>query len=150
MQLYKLSGYVQQRMKLREPREENHLITFALYYINHFQLLLSATRVVTLSLKHSVQCWGEQCCEEGFQNFILTSTHQAIKNGDQPALEQWLQKEDTNVNKCKGGNAYWQTHALADGTALHWAVYYGELKIAQLLLDKGAGMFLIAGQKLLI
>jgi len=51
-----------------------------------------------------------------------------------------LQKEDTKVNKYRGGSDYPGRHAVANGTALHWAVYYKQLKIAQLLIEEGAGI----------
>ena len=44
------------------------------------------------------------------------------------------------MNEYKGGSAINRHFAVANGTALHWAVFYGKLEIAQLLLDKGAGM----------
>ena len=44
------------------------------------------------------------------------------------------------MNQCKGGSDYPGHFAVANGTALHWAVYYGQLEIAQLLLDNGAGI----------
>ena len=63
----------------------------------------------------------------------------AIERGDQSTVQQWLQNEDTKVNDCRGGNASRHPFAVANGTALHWAVYYGQLDIAQLLLQNGAG-----------
>ena len=69
--------------------------------------------------------------------FSPISTHQAIARGDISTIEQWLQKEGTNVNECRGGSAY--PHAVSNGTALHWAVYYGQLEIAKLLISNGAG-----------
>ena len=44
------------------------------------------------------------------------------------------------MNECRGGSANYRHFAVASGTALHWAVYYGQLEIAELLLDKEAGM----------
>ena len=44
------------------------------------------------------------------------------------------------VNECKGGRASHGYFFVGDGTALHWAAYYGQLEIAKLLLDKGAGI----------
>ena len=66
--------------------------------------------------------------------------HQAIEVGDKDAIEQWLENEKRNVNKCKGGNATHHHFAFVNGTALHWAVYYGQQNIAKLLLDNGAGI----------
>ena len=43
------------------------------------------------------------------------------------------------MNECRGGRAFPRHYAVANGTALHWAVYYGQLGITQLLLDNGAG-----------
>ena len=72
----------------------------------------------------------------------LTPTYKAIESGDQSTVEQWLQNEDTKVNDCRGGSASHHPFAVANGTALHWAVYYGQLNIAQLLLRNGAGILL--------
>ena len=44
------------------------------------------------------------------------------------------------MNEYKSGSAVNRHFAVANGTALHWAVFYGQLEIAQLLLDKDAGM----------
>ena len=44
------------------------------------------------------------------------------------------------MNECRGGKANNRHFAVADGTALHWAVYYGQLEIAKLLLANGAGI----------
>ena len=71
---------------------------------------------------------------------FLNSMHQAIEAGDEDAIEQWLKNEKGNVNKCRGGNAIHRHFAVGNGTALHWAVYYGRQDIAQLLLDTGAGI----------
>ena len=69
--------------------------------------------------------------------FFLTTTHQAIARGDISTIEQWVQKEGTKVNECRGGSAY--PHAVSNGTALHWAVYYGQLDVTRLLISCGAG-----------
>ena len=44
------------------------------------------------------------------------------------------------MNECKGGRHTHGHFSVSDGTALHWAAYFGQLKIAKLLIDKGAGM----------
>ena len=71
---------------------------------------------------------------------LTVPIHKAIERGDQCTIKQWLQNEDTEVNYCRGGNASRQPFAVADGTALHWAVFYGQLDIALLLLQNGAGI----------
>ena len=68
-------------------------------------------------------------------------THKAIEMGDISTINKWLREDVTKVNKCRGGSDYPGHFAVADGTALHWAIYYGQLEIAQLLLDKEAGMY---------
>jgi len=67
-------------------------------------------------------------------------TPQAIKEGKQATVKEWLQKEETKVNEFRGGSASHSHFSIAGGTALHWAAYYGQLEIAQLLIDSGAGM----------
>ena len=44
------------------------------------------------------------------------------------------------MNECRGGSANYRHFAVANGTALHWAVYYGRLEVVQLLLTNGAGI----------
>ena len=72
--------------------------------------------------------------------FLSLYIHKAIKKGDQTHVKRWLQENPTKVNEYRGGSANHQHFAVANGTALHWAVYYGQLEITQLLLDKGAGI----------
>ena len=73
----------------------------------------------------------------------FTCTHKAIERGELSTVEQWLLKEDTRVNESRGGRAFPGHNTVANGNALHWAVLYGQLEIAQLLLDKGAGISII-------
>ena len=73
-------------------------------------------------------------------SILTVSTNQAIERGDLPTVQQWVQENVTSINRCKGGRACYLHFAVANGTALHWAVYYGKLEIAQLLLDNGAGI----------
>ena len=72
---------------------------------------------------------------------------QAIETGKISTVRTWIQ-DCKRVNKCKGGSDSHQHFAVANGTALHWAVYYGQLEIAQLLLGKGAGIILLKHSKL--
>ena len=67
---------------------------------------------------------------------------QAIETGDESAVKKWIQEDRKRVNECKGGSNSHQHFAVANGTALHWAVYHGQLEIAQLLLCNGAGIIL--------
>ena len=46
------------------------------------------------------------------------------------------------MNECRGGRDEHGNFIVANGTALHWAAYYGQLEIAKLLIEKGAGMCL--------
>ena len=71
---------------------------------------------------------------------MLFLSHKAIECGDVSAVKQWLEEEETRVNDCKGGSASHEHFFVGDGTALHWAAYYGQLEIAKLLLNNGAGM----------
>ena len=71
---------------------------------------------------------------------LLNFTYQAIEVGDKDTIVQWLEKEKKKVNVCRGGSAYHAHIAVGNGTALHWAVYYGQHEIAKLLLDSGAGI----------
>ena len=60
--------------------------------------------------------------------------------GEKSAIEQWLQENVTKVNDYRGGSANYRHFAVAKGTALHWAVYYGKVEIVKLLLDNKAGI----------
>ena len=60
--------------------------------------------------------------------------------GDISTVKEWLQEKDTNVNECRGGKAFPGHNAVANGTALHWAVLFGQLEIANLLINNGAGI----------
>ena len=71
--------------------------------------------------------------------FILLPL-KAIEKGNQSAINQWLQNGKTKVNEFRDGRACHRHFVLADGTALHWAVYYGQLEIAQQLLHQHAGI----------
>ena len=55
-------------------------------------------------------------------------------------MEKWL-KKDTKVNKCRGGRDSHGKVIVVNGTALHWAAYYGQLEIAKLLIKKEAGIY---------
>ena len=66
--------------------------------------------------------------------------HKAIKCRDESAVEQWLVEKGTDVNECIVGRASHGHFFVGDGTALHWAAYYGQLEIAKLLLNNGAGI----------
>lgn len=71
---------------------------------------------------------------------LLPLMYKAIESGDVSTVEQWLKDYKTIVNECRGGSAYPRHFAIANGTALHWAVYYRQLGIVQLLLQNGAGI----------
>ena len=79
-----------------------------------------------------------------------TTIHKAIKNGEKSTVKGWLLNEDTKANEYRGGRAFSRHHAVANGTALHWAVYYGQLEIAQLLLENGAGICNLGNQQALV
>ena len=71
--------------------------------------------------------------------FILLPL-KAIKEGSLLDISHWLQNGNMKVNECRGGRAHHRHFVLADGTALHWAVYYGQVEIAQELLSRHAGI----------
>lgn len=68
----------------------------------------------------------------------------AIEEGNQLTINDWLQNENTEVNECRGGKAYHGHFVLVNGTALHWAVYYGQLEIAEQLLGQRAGISILS------
>lgn len=74
--------------------------------------------------------------------FHLITIHKTIKCGDKSAVERWLDEEGKKLNECIDGRASHGHFFVGDGTALHWAAYHGQLEIARLLLDNGAGTYL--------
>ena len=88
-------------------------------------------------MRHQNLCCQDYCIRGMYSAHGLTP--QAIKEGKQATLKEWLEKEETKVNEFRGGSASHSHFSVARGTALHWAAYYGQLEIAQLLIDKGAG-----------
>ena len=67
-------------------------------------------------------------------------TFKAIERGEEATVKEWFEKDETKVNECKGGEHAHGHFRVSNGTALHWAAYYGQSGIAKLLIDKGAGM----------
>ena len=76
------------------------------------------------------------------QHPFLPLHSQAIEKGDKDAVEKWLKRESQNLNHLRGGTSWSFTTQFRhrNGTALHWAAYYGQLDIAKLLIDSGASM----------
>ena len=58
-------------------------------------------------------------------------------------LQEWLDKEYEDVNRYRGGHATEGGFEVEDGTALHWAAYYGNYRAAKLLIEKGAGVIVL-------
>ena len=55
-------------------------------------------------------------------------------------FQQWLDREGKKVNRYRGGFAISGGGFLVqDGTAMHWAAYYGSCDIVKMLTDNGAG-----------
>ena len=76
-------------------------------------------------------------------DLVSLTTQKAIECGKMSAVKQWLQEKETNVNEHRGGRASHGHFFVSNGTALHWAAYYGQLKITNLLLSKDAGKYRI-------
>ena len=58
-------------------------------------------------------------------------------------LQEWLDRESKDVNCYRGGYDSEGGFVVEDGTALHWAAYYGNYRAAKLLIEKGAGVILL-------
>ena len=71
--------------------------------------------------------------------FLITTPHKAIESGDVSAVKHWLDEDRSVVNKCRGGTASHGHFFVGGGTALHWAAYYGQLEIVNLLVSRRAG-----------
>ena len=48
------------------------------------------------------------------------------------------------MKHCRGGYATEGDFVMKDGTALHWAAFYGQCHAAELLIEKGAGAILFS------
>ena len=68
---------------------------------------------------------------------------QAIKTFKEDDFRKWLDRESEEVNHYRGDYACGGGFEVKNGTALHWAAYYGNFEIANLLIEKGAGMVLL-------
>ena len=58
-------------------------------------------------------------------------------------LEQWVNSDSEGVKHCRGGHATEGGFEVEDGTALHWAAYYGNYHATELLIEKGAGAIVL-------
>ena len=60
-------------------------------------------------------------------------------------MQQWLKTtlKDEDVNCKRGGKHDSNDFEVSNGTALHWAAYYGRMEIAKLLIGKRASMLMI-------
>ena len=76
-------------------------------------------------------------------DLVSLTTQKAIECGNMSVVKQWLQEKETNVNEHRGGRASHGHFFVSNGTALHWAAYYGQLEITNLLLSKDAGKYRI-------
>ena len=61
------------------------------------------------------------------------------KEEKEKKIKQWLDRESEDVNRYRGGYATEGGFEVEDGTALHWAAYYGNYHATELLIEKGAG-----------
>ena len=73
---------------------------------------------------------------------------QARKDEKEKKIKQWLERESEDVKHCRGGYATEGGFEVEDGTALHWAAYYGNYHATELLIDKGAGAIAIQPTKI--
>ena len=59
-------------------------------------------------------------------------------------VEKWLETTKVKDINCKrGGECSTNNFEVRDGTALHWAAYYGKVEIVKKCLESGASMFMI-------
>ena len=68
---------------------------------------------------------------------ILTK---AIREDEEKAIEQLKTMTKDEINHSRGGNHDSNDFEVAGGTALHWAAYYGKVKVAKELLKMDASM----------
>ena len=54
-------------------------------------------------------------------------------------FQKWLDRTKGVVNRYRGGFTINDGLVLEGGTALHWAAYYGQRAIVDVLIEKGAG-----------
>lgn len=66
---------------------------------------------------------------------ILTK---AIRKDEDKAIEQLKKMTKDELNHSRGRNPDSNDFEVADGTALHWAAYYGKKEIVEQLFKKGA------------
>ena len=71
---------------------------------------------------------------------VQTISTKAIRNDEEEAIKQLKTMTKDDINHSRGGNHDSNDFEVGGGTALHWAAYYGKVKVAEELLKKGASM----------
>lgn len=61
----------------------------------------------------------------------------AIRDGEETVVEQMT---ELDVNRRRGGKCNTNDFEVSNGTALHWAAYYGKVEVAKKFLERGASM----------
>ena len=51
-------------------------------------------------------------------------------------FQKWLDRKKGDINHYRGGFAIKDGLVLENGTALHWAAYYGQLAIVKALIEE--------------
>ena len=68
----------------------------------------------------------------------LLALTKAIKEKEEEAIKQLETMKIGDIQHSRGGRDDSHGFEVAGGTALHWAAYYGKVKVANKLLEKGA------------
>ena len=69
------------------------------------------------------------------RTILIHTLIKAIENDDREAVVKWRIE---GINHKRGGEDKSNDFEVRDGTALHWAAYFGKVEIAKLLLGKEA------------
>jgi len=126
---------------LKKAKADPNAKSSAGYTPLDFAFVVADSKGVVEMLDHDRQLLPR----EGYPN-LEEDIVEAIKRGDRDVVDKWLKRERHNVNRSRGGHSWSFTarYIREDGTALHWAAYYGQQDIAKLLIDNGASMLLNA------
>ena len=73
------------------------------------------------------------------QTILIHTIIKAIENDSREAVKEWRIE---GINHKRGGEDKSNDIEVRDGTALHWAAYYGKVEIAKLLLGNEASMLI--------
>ena len=96
--------------------------------------LLNSNLVSYMFLLASISCYW---IKVGVTAYIMHwyQLTKAIRDGEETVVDRMT---EVDVTHSRGGECSTNDFEVSDGTALHWAAYYGKVEIAKKCLERGA------------